>query len=262
MIIKYDVEKLKNIIKYLSELTGVAISVLDTEYNTLVHYSKNTDYCSSFQALTPHRGLCTDCDRQILEKCSRSKSPEHHLCHAGLYDFAMPITRDGIICGYIIMGRIRSVSSPMTSIYSFQGSEILYSELPIMSVPQIDALQSLMPNILFDNAIHIEYSSLLCELTEYLDKHLTENHSISSLCKRFHISKNLLYDIFYTNLGCTPCEYITQKRMSLAKKLLAETEKTVYEIAEETGIFNYTYFCKLFKRTMGITPSQYRKNFR
>lgn len=52
---------------------------------------------------------------------------------------------------------------------------------------------------------------------------------------------------------------ISQKRkIQAAKMLLAETQKTVDQIAEETGFCDSSYFCKIFKRFESITPSQFR----
>jgi two-component system response regulator YesN len=73
------------------------------------------------------------------------------------------------------------------------------------------------------------------------------------------MSKNTLYALFREHLGATVTEYITGLRIDRAKRLLRETKDTVYEVAESVGIDNYTYFCKLFKKREGISPSEYRK---
>ena len=48
------------------------------------------------------------------------------------------------------------------------------------------------------------------------------------------------------------------RKIQAAKMLLAETQKTVEQIAEETGFCDSSYFCKIFKRFESITPSQFR----
>lgn len=53
-------------------------------------------------------------------------------------------------------------------------------------------------------------------------------------------------------------EYITNCRLERAKKLLLETSEPVYNISEKVGIHNYTYFCNLFKKKTGITPTEYK----
>ena len=47
--------------------------------------------------------------------------------------------------------------------------------------------------------------------------------------------------------------------MKLAKEQLTSTDRSLSEIASSIGIENYTYFCRLFKRTAGVSPTAYRK---
>lgn len=260
MKIKYDVATLSNIMKNLSILTGISISLLDFEYKPLVNSEKTMDFCSSLQNALGKTNECSACDKHLLQKCKSSKKLETHICHAGLYDFAMPIIKDDITVGYLIMGRIRSDLSPDSPKYDFDGSDTLYKNVRVFSDEQIHAFCHLMHNILFDTAIRIEHNNeLIDEITKYIDLTLNERVSIASLCRRFHIYKNMLYSIFKKELGCTVNEYITKRRIDIAKSLLEKTTDAVYVIAGKVGIDNYTYFCKLFKKHTGICAAEYRK---
>ena len=53
-------------------------------------------------------------------------------------------------------------------------------------------------------------------------------------------------------------EYIAKRRIQEAKALLTGTEKSIEQVAEETGFCSESYFCKLFKRYEGMTPSAFR----
>ena len=112
MIIQYDREQLKSLIRNLFALTGISISVLDADYGLLVHCSHPNDFCTLLQSVGGERENCKNCDQMILKKCSRSGKLEGHICVAGLYDSAMPIIKHDTIVGYVIMGRVRSVHSP------------------------------------------------------------------------------------------------------------------------------------------------------
>ena len=109
------------------------------------------------------------------------------------------------------------------------------------------------------SAIEIEFGSFITQTTEYINTHLQENLNIASICATFHVSKNYLYEAFRSTFNCTVNEYISSQRLKQATSLLEETEEPIYRIAEMVGIDNYTYFCKLFKRKMGISPTEYRK---
>ena len=52
--------------------------------------------------------------------------------------------------------------------------------------------------------------------------------------------------------------YIVQVRLDRAKKLLTETNETVNRICETVGIQNEPYFCRLFKKSTGLSPTAYR----
>lgn len=56
-----------------------------------------------------------------------------------------------------------------------------------------------------------------------------------------------------------PLEYLAKKRISEAKAMLCNTDKSISLIGEETGYKDITYFGMVFKKYEGVSPSQYRK---
>lgn len=265
MVISYDNEKLERIARDIHNITGMSISVLDKDYRVLTNISSTEDYCSKLQEKMEEKNLCMECDEKILKKCAESKSPEFHICRAGFYDCALPIIKSDTVVAYVIMGRIRSESSPKLEEYSkktgdFTPSdmETLYKTAPFVSLKQLKALYDLLTFVLFESAVKISYNPMTENIISYIDENLGDSLGISKICERFHISKNSLYKAFQTELGVTVCEYITNRRISRAMTLLSETDLYIREIAEMVGIENYTYFCRLFKNRTGQTPKEYR----
>ncbi len=252
MKIRYDIEKMKRIITDLCVLTGITIVFLDTERKPLCRYAKEGDFCSILQT-DPEKVMgCIYSDEIILNRCLENKRFEGHICHAGLFDAAMPIIKDGIFAGYILMGRVRLAGQE-------RRSDGLCREIPELTEEQIQSLSSLLPNVLFESAIFIELDDRISEITEYIKNHLSEHLSIDVLCKQFLMSKNTLYSLFRENFDMTVTEYMTELRMEKAKELLRETNAPVYKIADAVGINNHTYFCRLFKKREGVCAAQYRK---
>lgn len=267
MIIKYDTEQLRRIIKNIFELTGISISVLDTEYNVLTRSTRGNDYCSFLQSIEQERSYCRKCDQEILEKCRLSKKLEKHICRVGLYDAAIPIIKHDTVVGFALMGRVRSSNSPAFPKYlpetdseSIEKLKSMYDELPFIAEERLMALYDLLSFIIFDNSIQIVYDPLATEIVDFINENFTKNLTINYLCSRFHISKNRLYKAFSDNFGSTVNMYVTECRLKKAKELLCESDDSVYKISQIVGIDNYTYFCRLFKKIVGITPSGYRKN--
>ncbi|WP_211227854.1 AraC family transcriptional regulator [Spirochaeta cellobiosiphila] len=74
-------------------------------------------------------------------------------------------------------------------------------------------------------------------------------------------SSTYISHVYKTHTGYTILEKIIEVRMQEARKLLENSEKTVTEIAEETGFSSSSYFFKVFKKIHGATPSAYRLQF-
>ena len=256
MKVHYDLERLRRILKDLSILTGISLSLQDADRKTMILSARENDYCTAIQ----QRGdfeKCRSCDMALLDRCNKSLMVERHTCHAGLCDLAMPVIKDGVVAGYLLMGRIRSPQSPA---HSKDGElEQLYRQIPVFSDEKINSLVDLLPQILFEKNVALEQDDLARQAAEYIDAHFSGKLSVDHLCSTLHISKNRLYEVFHAHFGCTVNAYLTQRRIEQAKRLLAETEEPVYWVAEQIGIDNYTYFCRLFKEKTGVTPMQYRK---
>lgn len=259
MKIKYDIPKLQKILEDLTNLTGISMSFMDTTRNYLCYCANNHMFCETFQQ--GDNAIGCHCDDDILyQKCQASGSFESHICHAGLFDAVMPIGKNGMTVGYIILGRVRTGESPKNPYQKGTVLQQLYDEVPFLSEKQVESLQSLLPEVLFENAIIFEFDEIAEMIESYITGHLHEDLSVESICKRFFVSKNSLYKMFRTHYNCTITDYIIKKRLQKAKELLEKTESSVYIIAESVGIHNYTYFCRLFKQKEGISPMQYRRS--
>lgn len=252
MRICYRTSELHEIIKNLGELLGVSILVFSEKAEKLAIYSTPDDYCSTMQRIPEFRQKCHLCDLKILEKCMQTGQVETHYCHAGLCDVAMPVSKNGIVVAYVILGRIRTSDSP-------ESSDPLYSALTSFSPSQLENLKKLLPNIVFDSGIYFENDSPLDEIVDYIKSHLNEDLSVKDICSRFYISKNALYSSFAQEYNCTVKEFILNERINLAKERLLYSDSKMTHIAEQTGFGNYAHFSKVFKKKSGISPSEYKR---
>lgn len=269
MIIHYGRRCLKDLIKDIFDLTGISISVLDVDRNVQANCSRSKDYCTQLQSIEGEDDLCFQCDKKILDRCRQTKKLEFHICRAGLCDAAMPIIKYDQLVGYVLMGRVRSAGSPATPKYipavpleQIGQLQKQYQKLPVLTQKQLSALYNLLPSILFDRAISIIYDPFMNEVLEYIQAHLQEQLTVQTLCEKFHVSANYLYEAFRKNLDCTVNEYIMEQRIRRAQAMLTASNEPVYAIAEKVGIGNYPYFCRFFKKRTGMSPMEYRKTSR
>lgn len=98
-------------------------------------------------------------------------------------------------------------------------------------------------------------------IIRYLQEHLAEEVSLSVLAEEFHLSAQYISQLFKTEIGVNFLAYLTNIRMEKAKKLLLSSSLSIAEISEQSGYSDYRVFTKVFKKSEGITPSQYRKDF-
>ena len=101
--------------------------------------------------------------------------------------------------------------------------------------------------------------SAVIRAMDYINVHYTEEITMEQLCTCAGVSTQHLCRLFQSTLHTRPMEYIAKRRIQTAKELLSNTSTSVEKIAEETGFCTSSYFCKLFKRYEGMTPSQFRK---
>ena len=94
---------------------------------------------------------------------------------------------------------------------------------------------------------------------DYINANYTDEITLEELCETAGVSKQHLCRLFRSALNSRPMEYIAKRRIQAAKELLSDTDKTIDEISEETGFCTGSYFCKLFRRYEGMTPSQFRR---
>ena len=98
-------------------------------------------------------------------------------------------------------------------------------------------------------------------ITRYLQEHLSEEMSLSVLAEEFHLNPQYISQLFRNEIGVNFLAYLTSIRMEKAKKLLLSTSLSVTEVADQSGYGDYRVFTKVFKKSEGITPSQYRRDF-
>jgi len=103
------------------------------------------------------------------------------------------------------------------------------------------------------------YGTVVDQVKKYIDEHYEEEElSLNLLASYVNFSPNHLSMIFSQQTGQTFIKYLTDYRMNKAKELLRGTGKRSSEISLEVGYKDPHYFSYLFKKTQGMTPTQYR----
>ncbi len=92
----------------------------------------------------------------------------------------------------------------------------------------------------------------------FIHAHYGENIGINDMVKAAAVSRTECFRCFQTILGKTPTEYLTEYRLSLAAAMLTNTDRTISEISYLCGFNSPSYFGKVFRERIGLSPQKYR----
>ena len=93
----------------------------------------------------------------------------------------------------------------------------------------------------------------------YIEKNIAKDLSVADIAKELKMSVYYLAHLFKATTGITVTEFRNEYRLTKAKYLLVNTEKSMGEIAMEVGFGGASYFAEVFAKSESIPPSEYRK---
>lgn len=96
-------------------------------------------------------------------------------------------------------------------------------------------------------------------IQDWLEHHYTQKVSLDGLAYQFSISKYHLSRQFKKYVGFTVNQYLLDLRLKKAMERLKYSDAPIYQIAEEVGFENTSYFVQTFQKNVGLTPLHYRK---
>ena len=120
------------------------------------------------------------------------------------------------------------------------------------------ALQEVLEQLCAVAQEHGSYQDLMLYAIYYIKLHYAEGITLSDVAAYANVNPNYLSGSFQKEMGLSLREFITMERIDAAKRLLGETDLKVADIAGAVGIHDVPYFRQLFKKTVGMTPREYR----
>lgn len=99
----------------------------------------------------------------------------------------------------------------------------------------------------------------LTEIRDFLDNHYKEEFSLKYFEDTMRMSRYRLCREFSSFYGVPPLRYLTEKRLSEAKKILLTTDFSIHEVSSMIGYENTNHFINIFKKYAGLTPGKFRQ---
>lgn len=109
------------------------------------------------------------------------------------------------------------------------------------------------------DATYQRYNSSINAAIQYIDEHFSESLSLEDICRISMISRTYFCYLFKLITKQTFVEYLTERRISEAMRMLEHTGRSILDISESTGFNDVTHFSRTFKKQTGMSPSTYRK---
>ena len=249
-------------------LTKIRIVIFDAEFKELLAYPKNREtFCRLLRQTPEGEAGCFVSDKGGCLQCAKSKEPVIYKCHAGLTEAVVPILDKGEVLAYVMFGQIisRETDAETKNEIKKRHPELAHEvdNIPIRSQRELNAaatvLQAITAYVMTNHWVVPNKSEFIRQLDRYIAAHLSENMTVDAVCTDFRIGRTKLYELSMDYLGCGLAEYIRKQRVEHAKRMLAETDMPITDIAYATGFADYNHFSRIFKQTTGISAREYRK---
>ncbi len=102
-------------------------------------------------------------------------------------------------------------------------------------------------------------SPIVMLMKKYIDSHLADDLSLQNLADVFHFNPSYLSRLYKTVTGTNLSDYVFNMRIEESKRMLADSNIRIKDIAERVGYDSSKSFARLFKRSQGVTPQEYRR---
>ena len=96
------------------------------------------------------------------------------------------------------------------------------------------------------------------QIVRYVEQNICLDLHVGDLCEHFYISQSTLYRYFLTSFGMSPKDFIMQKKIEAAKRMIAANEHSFRSIASVLHFCDSHHFFRSFRRYTGMSPSEYR----
>ena len=267
--------RIEDILQSFYEISGMDVAIVNSKNKIIARRYSGALYCSHIHRSQKCMDICLESDRCGLERACESRDLYMYKCPFGIYEALMPIYKNDEIVAYVFVGmgiedtdesRAELMNNALDISPNLNKAQLERSirDLPKFSKEKIDAFASLLPLI----AEYIETNNLLADtdmtvgqlIKTYVKNNLANKITLSDLSWQLHCSTVTLTEHFKKEYGMTIMDYIMKKRMEKARRLLANSELSIREVAEECGFSDNEYFSRCFKESHGMSPTAWKKS--
>lgn len=104
-----------------------------------------------------------------------------------------------------------------------------------------------------------QYTPVVRQIMEEVQKNYREDMNLKTLAYKYHMNASYLGQIFQKEVGCSFTQYLSSKKIEIAKDLILNTNMKINDIAKQVGYPDTSYFYRKFKQHYGVAPASLRE---
>ncbi len=293
-----DINQFQSMQDNLSASTDLALLTVDYKGIPVTMHSACQSFCEKVRSKPYYKDLCQKCDSRGGLEAARLQKPYIYMCHMGIVDLAVPIIAEEQYLGAMMAGQVRisdntklesilNIKHDLENCKEYQALMHDYQALPELSYDKIEAFGNLLfelSKVIVDRAtlkkqpekpqiinpplmpnkmairtdIPTQYI-FLKPAVEHLHQHPAEKIYLKDMALLCNISESYFSKSFHKAFGMSFIMYQNKLKIEKSEYLLKSTSKNINQISDELGFEHASYFIRLFKKIVGLTPSTYKQ---
>lgn len=263
-----------------SEATGLPLAFrpVDQKAPALRQSKFANAFCQQMTELDPGCRLCVEMQQGLSVPDGETHSGT---CRAGLTDSVVPVRFGDKVIGFLQTGQV-ALKKPTQETFTrlmewlqrggaeadWPALQTAFLKSPVLSRKQYEAMLrllevfaqhlSLAAEQIATRETHAE-PPMVQKARAFIEEHQEEDVSLEAVAQAVHTSTFHFCKTFKKATGFTFTQYLSIVRVAKAKRLLANPQKRISEIAYEVGFQSLTHFNRIFRKVTGQSPTEYRE---
>lgn len=266
--------------------TGVSLKLVPTDEpeKRLALGSPENAFCALVARTPAGCDACFQAERRVQRSAARKLAPQQIHCFAGLTIVAVPVVMGGRHVATLLSGQVfrrEPTQRDFTMVARMLGSGTngdwekkarrAYFETPVVTAERFQAIVELVnvfAQYLADYASRCVIASgndepaAVASAKEFVQAHVEAPMTMPEVAQRVHVSPFYFCKLFKKTTGMTFTEYVARVRVEKAKTLLVDPGARISEVVYAAGFGSIPRFNSVFKRYVGMPPTQYRATLR
>jgi AraC-like DNA-binding protein/ligand-binding sensor protein len=266
--------------------TGVSLKVVppDSPEKRLSFGASENPFCALVSRTPAGCEACLQEERRVQRSAARKLTPQQIHCFAGLTIVAVPVVIGGRHVATLLSGKVlrrEPTQRDFTMVARMLGARAngdwekkarrAYFETPVVTAERFQAIIELLnvfAQYLADYASRCALASSREEPTvvvsakEFVRSHVEEPVTLAQVAQHVHVSPFYFCKLFKKATGMTLTEYVARIRVEKAKTLLVDPSLRISEVVFAAGFGSIPRFNSVFKRYVGMPPTEYRATLR